>query len=101
MANNIKQTVIQMTNQVIGQLSQQPPSVVRIPPKPIFVIRIPSMMTAAEIDNVRVGIAKDNITDDYHVLVIPSGVTEFEFELYNADKIEVQKWNELVNRILK
>ena len=101
MANNIKQTAIQMANQVIGQLSQQPPSIVRIPPKPIFVMRIPATLSISEVDSIRAGIAKDNITDDYHILVIPSGVTEFEFELYNADKIEVQKWNELVNRILK
>jgi hypothetical protein len=26
---------------------------------------------------------------------------DFQFEMYNADKIEVQRWNELVNRILK
>lgn len=91
----------QMAKQMLTQLNQQPMQFVSNKTKPIFVIRIPSMMTAAEIDNVRVGIAKDNITDDYHVLVIPSNVTDFEFELYNADKIEVQKWNELVNRILK
>jgi hypothetical protein len=26
---------------------------------------------------------------------------DFRFEMYNADKIVVQKWNELVNRVLK
>ena len=101
MANNIKQTAIQMANQVIGQLSQQSPSVVRIPPKPIFIIRIPNTITGAEVDKIRDGISKDNISDDYHILVIPSSFDDYSFEMYNADKIEVQKWNELVNRILK
>ena len=101
MANNIKQTAIQMANQVIGQLSQQPPSVVRIPPKPIFIIRVPTNMTSTEIASVRDAISKDTITDDYHVLVIPTQQDEYSFEMYNADKIETQKWNELVNRILK
>ena len=92
--NNIQQ-IVQQT------LASAQTIAVTKPPKPIFVMRIPATMSPAEVDSIRVGIAKDNITDDYHVLVIPSGVTEFEFELYNADKIERQKWNDVVNKILK
>ena len=69
--------------------------------KPIFVMRVPSSMGAAELKNVRDALSKDSITDDYHVVVVPSSDNDFGFEMYNADKIETQKWNELVNRILK
>ena len=90
----------QLAQQVIGQLSNQPP-IVQLKPKPIFVMRIPTNMTSVEIDKIRDAISKDTITDDYHVLVIPTQQDEYSFEMYNADKIETQKWNELVNRILK
>ena len=90
----------QLAQQVIGQLSNQPP-IVQLKPKPIFVMRIPTNMTSMEIDKIRDAISKDTITDDYHVLVIPTQQDEYSFEMYNADKIETQKWNELVNRILK
>ena len=90
----------QLAQQVIGQLSNQPP-IVQLKPKPIFVMRIPTNMTSVEIDKIRDAISKDTITDDYHVLVIPTQQDEYSFEMYNADKIEVQKWNELVNRVLK
>jgi len=90
----------QLAQQVIGQLSNQP-SIVQLKPKPIFVMRIPTNMTSMEIDKIRDAISKDTITDDYHVLVIPTQQDEYSFEMYNADKIETQKWNELVNRVLK
>jgi len=90
----------QLAQQVIGQLSNQPP-IVQLKSKPIFVMRIPTNMTSMEIDKIRDAISKDTITDDYHVLVIPTQQDEYSFEMYNADKIETQKWNELVNRILK
>ena len=89
-----------MAQQVLTQLNQQPMQYVK-KQKPIFVMRVPSSLSAIEMDKLRDGVAKDNISDDYHILVVPSSATEFEFEMYNADKIQVQKWNELVNRILK
>ena len=90
----------QLAQQVIGQLSNQPP-IVQLKPKTIFIMRVPSSMGAAELQSVRDALSKDSITDDYHVVVVPSSDNDFGFEMYNADKIETQKWNELVNRILK
>jgi hypothetical protein len=58
-------------------------------------------MSSTEIRQVRDSMFKDDIKDDYHILVVPANVDEFEFEMYNADKIEVQEWNKLVNKILK
>ena len=100
MANNIKQTAVQMAQQVLTQLNQQPIQYVK-KQKPIFVMRVPTHLSAQEMDRLRDGVAKDNMSDDYHIIVVPSSVSDFQFEMYNADKIEVQKWNELVNRILK
>ena len=100
MANNMKQTAVQMAQQVLTQLNQQPMQYVK-KQKPIFVMRVPTHLSAQEMDRLRDGVAKDNISDDYHILVVPSSANDFQFEMFNADKIEVQKWNELVNRILK
>ena len=90
----------QLAQQMLGQVSNQPP-IVQLKSKPIFVMRVPSTMGAAELQSVREALSKDSITDDYHVVVVPSSDNDFVFEMFNADKIEVQRWNELVNRILK
>ena len=89
-----------MAQQVLTQLNQQPP-IVQLKAKPIFVMRVPTQLSSQEMDRLRDGVAKDNMSDDYHIIVVPSSVSDFQFEMYNADKIEVQRWNELVNRILK
>ncbi len=97
---NPKQAAIHMANQVIGQISQQPTSVVMIPPKPIFVVRVPMALTSSEIQNVKDAVYKE-LENEYHILFASSPTHHFQFEMFNADKIEVQRWNELVNRILK
>lgn len=93
----------QLAKQVIANYQKQAGTIYHTPPKtkPIFVMRVPSSMGATELKNVRDALSKDSITDDYHVVVVPSSDNDFGFEMYNADKIETQKWNELVNRILK
>ena len=85
---------------MVAQLNQQP-MMFSTKAKPIFVIRVPRAMSSTEIRQVRDSMFKDDIKDDYHILVVPAQVDEFEFEMYNADKIEVQEWNKLVNKILK
>ncbi len=87
--------------QIIQQMNAQPMNVVRTPPKPIFIIRVPASLSNTEITEIRKSIVADKINDEYHILVIPSNVSEFMFELYNADKIEKQEWNKIVNKILK
>lgn len=96
---NPKQTAIQMAQQVIGQISQQPPIVHR-QPKPIFVIRVPLILTGSEVQKVKDAVYKE-LENEYHILFASSPSDDFQFEMFNADKIEVQRWNELVNRILK
>ena len=89
-----------MAQQVMGTIIN-PPSVTQLNPKPIFVIRVPKNLSASEIQRVRDSVFKDTITEDYHVLVVPNATKdEYSFEMFNADKIEKQSWNTLVNKIL-
>lgn len=93
----------QLAQQVIANYQKQAGTIYNTPTKtkPIFVMRVPSSLGPTELKNVRDVISKDTITDDYHIVVVPNSDNDFGFEMFNADKIEVQKWNELVNRILK
>ena len=38
---------------------------------------------------------------DYHIITLRNNKDTDEFEMFNADKIERQDWNELVNKIMK
>ena len=93
----------QLAQQIITNFQTNTGHIVNTPPvrKPIFVMRVPRQLSSIEVDRLRDGVAKDGVSDDYHILVVSSDVTDFQFEMYNADKIETQRWNELVNRILK
>lgn len=93
-------TVTQMAQQVIGQVSSQPP-IVQLKPKPIFVMRFRNSIGDSEFENVKQYIWKSDIAKEYHLVLLRNDKDKDEFEMYNADKIEVQKWNELVNQILK
>lgn len=96
---NVGKIVNQFHQQPIGTIYNPPTNY--IPPKPVFVIRVPIQIDAIELQNIRNNVMKDEIKDDYHIIVVPSNVTDFEFEMLNADKIERKTWNELVNKILK
>ena len=91
----------QMAQQVLTQLNQQPIQYVSNKTKPIFIIRVPASLNNTELAEIRKTISKDNINDDYHVMIIPSNVDEFMFEMYNADKIDVQQWNGIVTKLNK
>jgi diphthamide biosynthesis methyltransferase len=91
----------QMAQQVLTQLNQQPIQYVSNKAKPIFIIRVPARLSNTEMAEIRKTISKDNINDDYHVMIIPSNVDEFMFEMYNADKIDVQQWNGIVTKLNK
>jgi hypothetical protein len=94
---NVQQTI----QNVIQQMNSQPMTLVKTPPKPIFIIRVPARLSNSEMAEIRKTIAKDNINNDYHVMIIPSNVDDFMFEMYNADKIDVQQWNSIVTKLTK
>ena len=69
--------------------------------KPIFVMRFRNSMTAEEQREVSDIIWKSDMNKEYHILVLQNDKDKDEFELYNADKIERQEWNGIVNKIIK
>ncbi len=92
----------QLAQQIIANYQTNTGQIVNTPParKPIFVIRVPMSLTGPEIQNVKDAVYKE-LENEYHILFASTPLNDFQFEMYNADKIEIQKWNELVNRILK
>ena len=92
----------QIAQQIIANYQTPPGTIYNTPikTKPIFVIRVPMTLTGPEIQNVKDAVYKE-LENEYHILFASTPLNDFQFEMYNADKIEIQKWNELVNRILK
>ena len=69
--------------------------------KPIFVMRFRSGVTDNEFENVKQAVWKSDMPNEYHLIMIRNDKDKDEFEMYNADKIERQDWNTLVNKITK
>jgi hypothetical protein len=42
---------------------------------------------------------KSPLANDYHIITLRNTKDEDEFEMYNADKIERQDWNTIVNKL--
>ena len=70
-------------------------------PKPIFVMRFRNSMEDSEFSRVKDTLFKSDIINEYHIIAIKNDKDKDEFEMYNADKIERQDWNTLVNKITK
>ncbi len=67
--------------------------------KPIFVMRLRDSMTHEEERNVSEAIYKSDMNNEYHLILIRNDKDKDEFEMYNADKIERQDWNTIVNKL--
>jgi len=74
---------------------------ISIKPKPIFVMRFRNSLSDSEFGNVKDTIYKSDMNTEYHIIALKNDKDKDEFEMYNADKIERQNWNELVNKITK
>ena len=70
-------------------------------PKPIFVMKIDYRYDAADRQRITDEILKSDLNKEYHVITIENDTEKTEFEMYNADKIDRQEWNEIVNKIIK
>ena len=70
-------------------------------PKPIFVIKIDYRYDAADRQRITDEILKSDLNKEYHVITIENDEEKTEFEMFNADKIDRQEWNEIVNKIIK
>ena len=62
-------------------------------------MRFRNSMGDSEFKNVKDTIYKSDINNEYHIIALKNDKDKDEFEMYNADKIERQNWNELVNKI--
>ena len=69
--------------------------------KPIFIIRYRQSLQQSEVNKLRDDIFTSEIYKEYHVMYIRNDEDREEFEMYNADKIDKQEWNGIVNKILK
>jgi hypothetical protein len=69
--------------------------------KPIFVMRFRNSMSDGEFRYTQEQIHKSDITNEYHIICLRNDKDKDEFEMYNADKVERQDWNKLVNKIIK
>ena len=67
--------------------------------KPIFVMRFRNSMSDAEQKTVSEIIYKSDMNNEYHIIVLKNDKDTDEFEMFNADKIERQEWNTLINKL--
>ena len=74
--------------------------ILSVNPKPIFVMRFRNSMGDSEFNNVKDAIWKSDLSKEYHIIAIKNDNDRDEFEMYNADKVERQEWNTIVNKIL-
>lgn len=74
--------------------------VLQVPPKPVFVMRFRNSMSDSDFGNVKDTIWKSDLSKEYHIIAIKNDKDKDEFEMYNADKIERQEWNTIVNKII-
>jgi hypothetical protein len=71
-----------------------------IKPKPVFVMRFRNSMDDGEFRYVKDTIYKSDMSKEYHIIALKNDKDKDEFEMYNADKIERQDWNTLVNKMV-
>ena len=64
-------------------------------------MRFRNSMEDSEFSRVKDTLFKSDISNEYHIIAIKNDKDKDEFEMYNADKIERQDWNTLVNKITK
>ena len=67
--------------------------------KPIFVMRFRNSMSDMDFGYTKETIWKSDMTNEYHIIVLKNDKDKDEFEMYNADKIERQDWNTIVNKL--
>ena len=74
---------------------------ISLKPKPIFVMRFRNSMSDGEFRYTQETIFKSDMNDEYHLLLLRNDKDKDEFEMFNADKVERQEWNTIVNKIIK
>ena len=68
-------------------------------PKPIFVMRFRNSLSDSEFLSTKGIIYQSDISKEYHIIALKNDKDKDEFEMFNADKIERQDWNTIVNKL--
>ena len=64
-------------------------------------MRFRSSMSDTDYSRVKDTLFHSDISKEYHIIALRNDKDKDEFEMYNADKIERQDWNDLINKITK
>ena len=67
--------------------------------KPIFVMRFRNSVSDGEFEITKQHVWKSDMSKEYHLILLRNDKDKDEFEMYNADKIERQEWNTIVNKL--
>ena len=67
--------------------------------KPIFVMRFRNSLSDSEFLSTKGIIYQSDISKEYHIIALKNDKDKDEFEMFNADKIERQDWNTIVNKL--
>ena len=68
-------------------------------PKPIFVMRFRDSIMDSEFGHIKDTIYKSDMNNEYHIICLRNDTDKDEFEMYNADKIDRQEFNTIINKI--
>jgi hypothetical protein len=68
-------------------------------PKPIFIMRFRNSLSDSEFNIVKDTIYKSDMNNEYHIIALRNDRDKDEFEMYNADKIDRQEFNTIINKI--
>ena len=67
--------------------------------KPIFVMRFRNSLSDSEFLSTKGIIYQSDMNNEYHIICLRNDKDKDEFEMFNADKIERQDWNTIVNKL--
>jgi len=70
-------------------------------PKPIFVMRFRDSISDSEFGHIKDTIYNSDMNNEYHIICLRNDKDKDEFEMYNANKIERQSFNEVINQLNK
>ena len=62
-------------------------------------MRFRNSLSDSEFGNVKDTILKSNMNNEYHIIALRNDKDKDEFEMYNADKIDRQEFNTIINKI--
>lgn len=62
-------------------------------------MRFRSGVSDSEFEIVKQTIWQSDMNNEYHLILLRNDKNKDEFEMYNADKIERQDWNTIVNKL--